>query len=151
MQNIIRRLMANDTLCKLLYYTDKDPLSQPNLTQEQKEKEIFNDLIRIVPRLNPTEDARSVVAIFTTQAKGLTTNVEFKDVIIEVEVFVPVTQWLIKGTNLRPYAILGEIQESLDGKRINGLGKLKGGDFDYNFGSDEMTDFIQVFRLVTYA
>ena len=32
LQKIVKRLMANDNLVNLLYYTDKDPLSQPHLT-----------------------------------------------------------------------------------------------------------------------
>ena len=36
LQKIVRRLMANNNLVNLLYYTDKDPLSQPYLTEEQK-------------------------------------------------------------------------------------------------------------------
>lgn len=151
MQKIIRRLMANDDLCKLLYYTDSDPLSHPNLTDEQKEKFLFNKLLKIVPRLDPIEYSNAVVSVVARKSAGIAENTEFKTVVFTVEVFVPITQWLIKGTNLRPYAILGEIQESLDNKTINGLGKMKGGDFDFNFGSDEMTDFEQTFVLVSYA
>jgi hypothetical protein len=36
LQLIIKRLIANDNLVKLLYYTDADPLSHENLTAEQK-------------------------------------------------------------------------------------------------------------------
>lgn len=151
MQRVARRLLANDNLCKLLYYTDHDPLSQPNLTEKQKEEEIFNKLLRMVPRLRPVETANSIVGIFASEGQRISSNTEFKIVTIEAEIYVPVTQWLIKGTNLRPYAIMGEIQESLDGKIINGLGKLEGGDFKYNFGSDEMTDFLQVYALTSYA
>lgn len=150
LQKVIKRLMANENLCKLLYYTDKDPLSQPNLTDEQKKNELYNKLIKITPRLDPTETARSVVGVLCTKGAGLAENSEFKVVVIRVEVFVPMTQWMIKDTNLRPYAILGEIQRSLDGKTVNGLGKMQGGDFDYNFGTDEMTDFVQVFTLTSY-
>ena len=32
LQKIIKRLMANQTLVKYLYYTDKDPLDNPDLT-----------------------------------------------------------------------------------------------------------------------
>ena len=32
---IISRLMANDNLVKLLYYTDHDPFSHPALTEEE--------------------------------------------------------------------------------------------------------------------
>ena len=31
LQKIVSRLMANDNLVNLLYYTDKDPLSNPPL------------------------------------------------------------------------------------------------------------------------
>jgi hypothetical protein len=37
---------------------------------------------------------------------------------------------MIKDSNLRPFAILGEVQNSLEGKTINGLGKIAGGDFE---------------------
>ena len=43
LQKIITALMANNELVNLLYYTDKDPLSQPNLTDDEKKKEIFNN------------------------------------------------------------------------------------------------------------
>ena len=38
LQKIITRLQKNQNLLKLLYYTDKDPLSQPDLTDEQIKK-----------------------------------------------------------------------------------------------------------------
>ena len=41
LQKIVTRLMANDKLVNLIYYSDKDPLSQPYLTDEQKKQEIF--------------------------------------------------------------------------------------------------------------
>ena len=87
-------------------------------------------MIRIVPFVGSREDSKSVVAVFIPSAKRLTENDEFRAVTIAVEVLVPTTQWLIKDSNLRPFAILGAIQSSLNGKSINGLGKIEGGDFD---------------------
>ena len=43
-----------------------------------------------------------------------------------------------------------EIQESLNGKTINGLGKMTGGDFDLNFLSDEISCYVQSFSLISY-
>ena len=48
LQKIITRLMANDNLVNLLYYTEKDPLDQPHLTSEQKKTEVFEKLIKIL-------------------------------------------------------------------------------------------------------
>lgn len=149
-QYIVKRLMANQNLLKLLYYTDKDPLSHEDLTQEQIQNEIFEKLIKIIPRVGPKETANSVVVVRIARGRGLVTNSEFKNVIISVETFVPMTQWIIKGTNLRPFAIMGEIQKSLNDKKIEGLGKLTGGDFDLNFLTEEISDYEQTFSLTSY-
>ncbi len=149
-QYIVKRLMANQNLLKLLYYTDKDPLSHEDLTQEQIQNEIFEKLIKIIPRVGPKETAHSIIAVRIARGRGLVTNSEFKNVSISVEVFVPMTQWIIKDTNLRPFAIMGEIQKSLDGKKIEGLGKLTGGDFDLNFLTEEISAYEQTFSLTSY-
>ena len=150
LQRIMKRLMQNDNLVKLLYYTDKDPLSNENLTEEQKESKIFEKLIKIVPRIGPKETASSIIALRVITGKKNQDNSEFKDVLISVEVFVPLTQWIIKGTNLRPFAILGEIEESLDGKMIEGLGKMSGGNFELNFLTEEISSYKQEFIITSY-
>ena len=47
LQKIVTRLMANDDLVNLLYYTDKDPLSQPHLSDKEKKEKVFENLIPI--------------------------------------------------------------------------------------------------------
>ena len=150
LQKIVTRLMANDDLVNLLYYTDKDPLSQPHLSDEEKKEKIFEKLIKIIPNVPDREDARSVIAVRVTGGSKLGSNTEFKNVKISIEVFVPFSSWIIKNTNLRPFAILGEIQKSLEGKRINGLGEINGGDFDLNFLTKELSAYEQVFWITTY-
>lgn len=92
LQKIVARLMANDNLVKYLYYTDKDPLSQINLTEEQKRKEVFEKLIKIVPRVGPKETAHSIVTVRVASAHRANLNSEFKNIIVSIEVFVPLTQ-----------------------------------------------------------
>ena len=149
-QYIVKRLLANQNLLKLLYYTDKDPLSHEDLTQEQIQNEIFEKLVKIVPRVGPKETAHSLIAVRIARARGLASNNEFKSVNISIEVFVPMTQWIIKDTNLRPFAIMGEVQKSLNGKKIEGLGKLTGGDFSLNFLTEEISAYEQTFVLTSY-
>jgi hypothetical protein len=149
LQKICSRLLANDNLVKLLYYVDLDPLDKTALTAEQKQK-IFNDLICVVPRVGTREDCRSVVAVYVPSATGLSGNAEFKTVTIAIDVFVPLTQWIIKNSNLRPFAIMGEIQNSLRGKTINGLGKIEGGDFDLTLLTAEMSGYRLLFNITEY-
>lgn len=151
LQKIITRLMANDELVNLLYFEDKDPLSQMPLTDDEKQIEIFEKLIKIVPKVNTREDSKSILAVYITRGSKMAQNKEFTNITINVDVFVPLTQWVIKDSNLRPFAILGRIQESLDGKTINGLGKLSGGDFDLSLLTEEMSVYKQTFNLIEYA
>ena len=149
LQKVCSRLLANDNLVKLLNYTDLDPLSQPALTDKEKQA-IFNDLICIIPRVGTREDSRSVIAVYVPKAQGLSANSEFKNVVIAIDVFVPLTQWIIKDSNQRPFAIMGEIQNSLRGKTVNGLGKIEGGDFDLILLTDEMSGYRMVFNITEY-
>ena len=150
LQYIIKRLFANQNLLKLLYYTDKDPLAGEDLTAEQIQNEIFEKLIKIVPRVGPKETAHSIVAVRVARGQGLAQNNEFRNVVIGVEIFVPLTQWIIKDSNLRPFAIMGEIQKSLNGKKIEGLGKMVGGDFALNFLTEEIGAYEQTFMITAY-
>lgn len=150
LQKIVTRLMANDNLVNLLYYTNKDPLNSIPLTEKQKEEEVFEKLIKIIPRVGPKEDSRSIIAIRVVSGRKIESNTEFKGIKIQIETFVPLTQWIIKDTNLRPFAILGEIEKSLNGKKINGLGKIEGGDFELNFLTEEISAYEQTFWITTY-
>lgn len=150
LQKIVRRLLANDNLVNLLYYTGADALEKPHLSQDQKEKEVFEKLIKLTPRIGPKETAQSMVVVRVASAMQLDSNPEFKNVLIAIETFVPNTQFFITGNNLRPYAILGEIEESLNGKTINGLGKMQGGDFSFNYVTEEICCYEQTFVITAY-
>jgi hypothetical protein len=151
LQKIVSRLLANDDLVKLLYNTDENPLAQPALSKEDKNKVIFEKLIKTVPRVGTKDTANSVVVVYIQKAGRISGNKEFKNVRILVDVIVPLTQWYIINDNLRPFAILGQIQKSLDDKTINGLGKISGGDFELNFVTDDVICYQQVFEITEYA
>lgn len=150
LQRIVKHLMSNQSLLKLLYYTDKDPLSGNNLTQEQIQNEVYEKLIKIIPRVGPKETAKSLISLRVVRGNLNRSNDEFRDIQINIEVFVPLTQWIIKDSNLRPFAIMGEIQKSLCGKKINGLGQISGGDFSINFLTEEISCYEMSFDIMEY-
>ena len=150
LQKIVVRLQSNQRLLKLLYYTDKDPYSHEDLTAEEIHDNIFEKLIKIVPRFGPKETAQSLVAIRVVRGRSNQENNEFRDFEIDIEVFVPMTQWIIKDSNLRPFAIMGEIHRSLNNKTIDGLGKMTGGDFQVNFLTDEISCYEMVYYITSY-
>ena len=150
LQKIMVRLTSNQNLLKLLYYSDKAPLEREDLTQDQIKNEFFDKLIKIVPRIGPKEDAKSLISLRVVDGARFSSNIEFQRIVLAIEVFVPLTQWKIKGANLRPFSIMGEIQKSLNEKVIDGMGKLWGGDFTINFLTDEMSCYEMTFDLTAY-
>ncbi len=150
LQKIVTRLQANQKLLKYLYYTDKDPLAQPDLTSKQIQEEIFNKLVKIVPRVGPKETAKSLISIRVVRGRQDETNNQIENLQIAIEVFVPMTQWIIKDENLRPFCIMGEIQNSLNGKIIDGLGRVHGGDFDANFFTEEISCYEMTYEFSLY-
>jgi len=149
-QLIIKRLLANQNLLKLLYYTDKNPLAKSDLTDLQIEKEVYEKLIRITPRMLPQDNAQSHIGLRIQNGIPNGENDEFRLVHFDFEIFTPMTQWMIVNTNLRPFAIMGEIENSLKGKRVKGLGVIKGNGFSAEFFSDEMTCYKLSFTLEVY-
>lgn len=150
LQKIVKRLLANDDLVKLLYYEQDDPMGQPALSMEMKEQEVFEKLIKTVPRVGTKDTAKSVIVVYVQKAGKLSGNKEFRNVRILVDVIVPLTQWYIRDTNFRPFAILGQVQSSLDDKTVNGLGKISGGDFELNFVTDDVICYQQIYEITEY-
>lgn len=150
LQKIVTRLQENQNLLKLLYYTDKDPLNGADLTKKQIQEEVFEKLIKVVPRVGPKETAKSIISMRVVHGPTDPQNTEFRNITVAIEVFVPLTQWFIKSDNLRPFCIMGEIQKSLLGKTVNGMGKIEGGDFSLNFLTEEISCYEMTFRFVEY-
>ena len=77
LQKIVKRLMANNDLVNLLYYTDKDPLNQPHLTEEEKIRYVYEKLIKIIPKIEEREDEKSIIAIRVVSGIKNSSNSEF--------------------------------------------------------------------------
>ena len=150
LQTIVKRLTANQNLLKLLYYTDKDPFNNQDLDEETIKTKVFNKLIKIVPKLDSKETATSIISFKVVRGRKTSANGEFNNITINFEVFVPLTQWIIKDVSLRPFLIMSEIEKSLDGKTINGLGKMECMGFDINFLTTEISCYEMTFNIVTY-
>lgn len=120
---LINKILANKRLQKYLYYTEKDPLSQPNLTAEQA-LELFDNNIKIVPKIYVD---RSVLQYIIIQFDNFTpsSNPEFRDNTIEFDIICHFDQWKIKDFQLRPVRIAAEIDSMLANKRLTGIGKVE--------------------------
>ena len=117
-------LIKNDRLKKLLYYSSKDCLSRPQLTEDET-LELFGKNIKIVPKLYVDGSVLNYIIISFDNFTGNRTNPEFRDNIIEFDIVCHFDQWQLQDFQLRPYKIAAEIDSMLNGQRLTGIGKLE--------------------------
>lgn len=59
---IINKMFKNERLKRLLYYTSRDALNRPNLTEDQS-IELIQNSIRFVPKLEVDSEVRTYIVI----------------------------------------------------------------------------------------
>ena len=123
MKLLVDKIMANERLCKLLYYTDADALDKPKLTDEQKIG-LFNKQIKNVPKLYIDNSVLAYIIInFDNFVES--SNPEFRDNMIEFDIICHFDQWQLRDFNLRPYRIAAELDSMLNNQRLTGIGLLE--------------------------
>lgn len=123
MKLLVDKIMANERLCKLLYYTDSEALNKPKLTDEQKIS-LFNKQIRLVPKLYvDTPVLNYIIISFDNFIES--DNPEFRDNIIEFDIICHFDQWQLKDFDLRPYRIAAELDTMLNKQRLTGIGLVE--------------------------
>ena len=106
---IVGRILKNNRLKRLLYYTTKDCLEKPDLNEDQTLELVKNNLQlqincdNFYPSSNP----------------------EFRGNIIEFDILCHNSQWNLKDFALRPYKIAAEIDTMFNGKKLTGIGTLE--------------------------
>ena len=124
MNIIVDRMMKNDRLKKMLYYTSRDCLSKPRLTDEQT-IEMFGKNIKIVPKLYVDGSVLNYIIVSFDNFTRNGNNPEFRDNIVEFDIICHFDQWHMKDFELRPYKIAAELDTMFNEQRLTGIGKLE--------------------------
>lgn len=121
---ITNHLLKNERLKKLLYYTTKDCLSKPNLTDDQTFS-MFGNQVKIVPKLKVDQAVLNYVLITFDNFSENKTNPEFRDNTISFDIVCHVDQWQLMDFQLRPYRIAAELDSMFNNKHLTGIGTLQ--------------------------
>jgi hypothetical protein len=120
---IINKMLENERLKRLLYYTDKHALERANLNEDQT-LELIGNNIKIVPKL--TVDSSVLNYVIINFDKFIPTeNPEFRDNTIEFDIICHFDQWQLKDFALRPYKIAAEIDSMFNNTHLTGIGELR--------------------------
>lgn len=121
---IVNMMMKNDRLKKMLYYTSRDCLSKPKLTEDQT-LELFGKQIKLVPKLYIDDTVQNYIIVSFDNFSQNDTNPEFRDNLIEFDIICHFDQWHMKDFELRPYKIAAELDSMFDRKHLTGIGELQ--------------------------
>lgn len=121
---IINRMLKNDRIQKLLYYTNNTPLDEAALTEDQK-LELMANNIKIIPKLQIDNEVLNYIIISFNNFMPNATNPEFRDNMISFDVICHFDQWQLKDFNLRPYRIAAELDAMFNNTHMTGIGTLQ--------------------------
>lgn len=117
---IVDKILKNERLKRLLYYTTPDALNRPNITMEQS-VEMIGKNIKIVPKFTADHEVLNYIVIkFNNYVP--TENPEFRRNIIEFDVVCHFDQWQLNDFSLRPYKIIGELDAMFSDQKLTGIG-----------------------------
>lgn len=124
MRIIVDKIMKNERLKKMLFYTTKDCLNKPNLSEDDT-IEMFGKQIKIIPKLTVDSSVLNYLVISFDNFTENKNNPEFRDNIVEFDVICHFDQWHLKDFELRPYKIAAELDSMFNEQTLTGLGKLE--------------------------
>ena len=149
MEIITNKMLKNERLKRLLYYTTKDALDKdkPNI-DEDASLELFGKNIKLVPKLSIDGSVLNYIIISFDNFTPNATNPEFRDNIISFDVICHFDQWQLKGFQLRPYKIAAEIDSMFDGQHLTGIGDLNFLGANQLILNDEFAGFSLMYQVV---
>ena len=124
MNLIVNRILENERLCKMLYYSSADALKRRELTEEEK-LSMFGKNIKIVPKLTVDNEVLQYLCIGFSNFITNPTNPEFRDHTIEFDIVCHFDQWTLGDFALRPYKIAAELDTMFNNRKFAGIGLLE--------------------------
>ena len=124
LQLILEKIIENDNIAKLLYYGEKDALTKDNLSATIK-LSMMNDYVRVVPVLPKDVEAKNYIIVqFDNFAPNEVDPMAYKDFFLSFDVFCNAQNWILDGYQLRPYAIMNELDRIFNMSKLNSSGPI---------------------------
>lgn len=124
MNIIVNHILKNESLKKLLYYTSKDCLKRPKLSEDES-LELFGKNIKIIPKIIVDNSVLNYMIISFDNFSTNNNNPEFRDNFVEFDIICHLDQWELSDFALRPYRIAAEIDSMFNNKHLTGIGTLQ--------------------------
>lgn len=152
LKKIAVRLAKNEDLCRLLINTDLDPLNQQKHPEHIDWKTLMNKQIRCIPLLTAEDQSTtSKIVIIFDEGSVSSINPDNESLSLIINIYCPFKEWLITGYQLRPFAIMAAIRETIQDRRINGLGEIQYRGFSLSTLTEEMGSYSMRFNINAFS
>ena len=142
---IIQKLAENQKLLRLLKYTDDNPLS--NTHDNINPSDLLHKNLKVVPLVNEKADDTESTVVVMYRSGTVMDNKEFKNLELDVLIYVPLTEWILNDVSLRPFLIMTEVEKALKGKRVESLGNIEYNGFEMVLVTDVMSCYRMSFNI----
>lgn len=118
-------LYSNQNIAKYVYYLVDDPLSMPVVPVDLKEN--GNYILTIMDTAALTDEK---IRIFLNPVSGGLKKFPADEISYEIDIVCPSSKWVLNDAgNLRPYRIMDEFSQMVDGQMVAGIGTVNITDF----------------------
>lgn len=108
MNKVIELLLNSQNLCKLLYYNDKTPLSNPDISDTSTL--MLSNIFPVPKYTGAQEDKSSRVSVYFRDFKIYEDNIGFVEPKLCFDVMSHLDCWMI-DSNIRPFLVMNEIDK----------------------------------------
>ena len=122
MNLIIEWILKNDRLKKMLFYTSRDCLKKPKLSDDEA-LSMIGKQIKMVPKLK-VDGTLLTYLIISFDNFIESENPQFRDNIVEFDIICHFDQWQMDDFKLRPYRIAAELDTMFNNQHLTGIGTL---------------------------
>lgn len=121
---ILDKILQNKRLKKLLFYTTRNALEKPDLTEDQS-LGLVGQNIKIVPKLQIDPNIKNYLYITFENITVNDSNPEFRNNNIVFTIICHQEQLQLNDLKLRPYRIAAELDTMFNKKRLTGIGTVQ--------------------------
>ena len=144
---IIKQIMENQNLMKMLYYTQQDCLKAKDLSKQQIYG-MLNKQIKIVPQIKIDTECPTYVLITFTNFTPNATNPEFRDFYMNFDILCHPDHWNLGDFQLRPHKIAGELDAMFRDKKLTGIGTTQFISGDNLLLYDDLIGFTLTYKVI---
>ena len=121
---ITQKIMKNQDLLKMLYYTQPDCLKGQDLSFQQIQN-MLHKQIKIIPKVVIDQTCPNYIIITFDRFQPNDKNPEFRDCELEFSILCHPDHWNMNNFALRPYKIAGELDHMFNNQKMTGIGTLE--------------------------